>query len=298
MADQQGGGISWTEQTWNPLRGCSRVSEGCRHCYAEVVAARFSGPGQAYEGLARHTSAGPRWTGKVVLVEEHLNDPLRWQRPRRIFVNSMSDVFHEAVADATIGRLFSVMASAHRHQYQVLTKRVARMAEWFRSSTEAAEIFPARLAPPHIWMGISVEDQKTADERIPLLLTVPAAVRWLSIEPQIGPVHLEPAWLANLHWVVIGGESGAGARPFDLDWARQLVLQCNRAGVAVFVKQLGVVPMITEASWRKRPIGLLNAMTRHLIPPGFVGPKYTGKAADPEEWPPELRRREYPMGAP
>ena len=121
--------IEWTDATWNPIRGCTRVSKGCRNCYAERVAARFSGPGQAYEGLAEMTSAGPRWTGKVELVMKHLEDPIRWKRPRRIFVNSMSDLFHDAVSDENILAIFVVMARACFHKFQVLTKRPARMAK-------------------------------------------------------------------------------------------------------------------------------------------------------------------------
>ncbi len=338
MAEQGAGGIAWTEQTWNPIRGCSRVSEGCRFCYAETVAARFSDPGMAYAGLAKRTAAGPRWTGEVRLIEEHLLDPLRWTRPRRIFVNSMSDLFHEKLTDDEIARVFSVMAAkkCERHTFQVLTKRAARMRRWVIEQCDGVLYAAAQgnpIVPSNIWLGVSVENQAAAEERIPELLGTPAAVRWLSVEPQIGPVDLskwlKPTLVTNdgdrlqqpdprivgaggrwewsgLNWVVIGGESGPGARPFEIQWARDLVAQCKAAGVAVFVKQLGTVPMMPEATWREEfedqmrqcPIPLLNAAIRDRVPPGFVGMKFTGKGGDPAEWPPELRVREYPGATP
>lgn len=214
MAKQGPRGISWTDQTWSPIRGCSRVSQACVHCYAERVAARFSGPGQPYEGLARMTPAGPRWTGKVQLVEEHLLDPLRWKRPRRIFVNSMSDLFHEALNDEQIDVVFAVMAMAPEHTFQVLTKRPERMLAYlsgiktvgrrFLINSAIERVFESKqLATgksfprfceqwplPNVWLGVSVEDQATADVRIPLLLQTPAAVRWVSAEPLLGPVDL------------------------------------------------------------------------------------------------------------
>lgn len=199
--------IEWTDATWNPIRGCSRVSEGCRHCYAETMAARFSGPGMPYEGLAQMTPSGPRWTGEVRLVPEHLEDPLRWKRPRRIFVNSMSDLFHESLTFDQIDRVLDVMVEAGHHTYQILTKRAARAFEyWNRPETErrARETWercdggkfpgwPLR----QIWMGVSCEDQKTADERIPLLLQTPAAVRFVSCEPLIAPISLPLAYCLN-----------------------------------------------------------------------------------------------------
>lgn len=290
MADQKGGGITWTEETWNPLRGCSRVSEGCRNCYAEGVAARFSGPGQPYEGLAKFVDGDARWTGEVKLIEDKLNDPIRWQRPRRIFVNSMSDLFHEKVGNATIARIFQVMKKARHHEFQCLTKRVERMVEWFKTASARIHYWEdldenhKRLVEEHIWIGISVEDQKTADARIPLLLQVPARTRWLSIEPQIGSVNLEP-WLRRafeaqekaIHWVVIGGESGTGARPFDVGWASDLVDVCKRFGVAAFVKQMGHNPIFRYEERDKHP---------HL--------RFTGKGSDPAEWPKNIRVQEYP----
>lgn len=281
MADKSK--IEWTDATWNPIRGCSRVSEGCRNCYAERTAARFSGPGQPYEGLAimqepGHFQSAPRWTGDVRFIPELLDQPLRWKRPRKIFVNSMSDLFHEKVPIEWIAKIFNVMASAtadcgkkHKHveecwcgsphTYQILTKRPKRMLEIMRQLPEYfSENFsgdsPCNLAfegkhgwpLPNVWLGVSVEDQKTADERIPLLLQTPAAVRWVSYEPALGPVDFRTGrgYITAVHirgprvnWLVAGGESGPGARPVHPQWIRAARDQCQVAGVPFFFKQWG-----------------------------------------------------------
>jgi len=263
-----GTGISWTDATWNPVRGCSRVSEGCRNCYAERVAARFSGPGQPYEGLADRERAGSKWTGEVRIVPEHLADPLRWKRPRRIFVNSMSDLFHEKLSNEDIAAIFGVMAAAPQHTFQVLTKRAERMREWFEwmaleenwsptatmhveagphldddeDDTLAERILDAEWPLPNVWLGVSVENQDAA-KRIQHLLATPAAVRFLSCEPLIGPIDLLAAspnarslvW--DLDWIIGGCESGPGARACDVDWLRSLRDQCAMAAVPFFLKQ-------------------------------------------------------------
>jgi protein gp37 len=275
--------IEWTDMTWNPLRGCSRVSEGCRNCYAERVAMRFRGPEQPYEGLVRMTTQGPKWTGDVRLVPEALHEPFGWAKPRRVFVNSMSDLFHESVPFEFIASVFAVMSVTSRHTYQVLTKRPARMVEFFEWVKDGAGVFdddrishalpkdipwvPYRENERHggydncgpgfpyenVWLGVSVEDQKAADERIPLLLKVPTAVRWISAEPLLGPIDLGPFFWRDMNdnivsqahrsptidWVVVGGESGHGARPMHPDWARSLRDQCERAGVKFLFKQHG-----------------------------------------------------------
>src|SRR6185369_50395 len=168
--------IEWTDATWNPVRGCSVVSEGCRNCYAMAVAARFSGPGMPYEGLAYRNGSGAHWTGETRLIQDRLEDPLRWRAPRRIFVNSMSDLFHESLTETQIQNVFCVMEPARRHVFQVLTKRPQRMLnfvkrfdDWLRYASDypGQLSFAERFA--HVWLGVSVEDQKTADERIPLL---------------------------------------------------------------------------------------------------------------------------------
>ena len=221
MSDKTG--ISWTDATWNPVRGCSRVSEGCRNCYAESQAARIvrMGASHAYGSLVRITDGGePRWTGDVQLDAKTLALPLRWRHPRRIFVNSMSDLFHESLTNEQIAAVFGVMAAAPQHTFQVLTKRAKRMREWFswvdnygrevmaveaiqwiashdgarrsrRIELENQVAMPATWPLPNVWLGVSVENQAAADERIPELLATPAAVRFLSCEPLIGPVDLK-----------------------------------------------------------------------------------------------------------
>ena len=216
--------IEWTDATWNPIRGCSRVSAGCENCYAERVAARFSGPGMPYEGLATMGESGPRWTRQVALVRSKLDVPLRWRKPRRIFVNSMSDLFHEGLADEQIAAVFGIMAAAPQHTFQVLTKRAERMYKWFvwacsRMATptalmqqNAADALAGDLVGeerdallqrsgilktspvttpwplPNVWLGVSAEDQGSAIARIPHLLKTPASIRFVSYEPALGPV--------------------------------------------------------------------------------------------------------------
>ena len=218
--------IEWTESTWNPVRGCTRVSEGCRFCYAERIAARFSGKGMAYEGLAENTKAGPRWTQQVILVPELINEPLKWKKPRRIFVNSMSDLFHEKVELSDIQKVFAVMEKADRHQFQILTKRAERLLA-----------FNAKLPwPPNVWMGVSVEDNRVTD-RIDALRQTDAHIKFLSLEPLLGALpNLE---LDGIDWVIVGGESGPGARDMKKKWVIDIRDQCADARVDFFFKQWG-----------------------------------------------------------
>lgn len=188
--------IQWTDRTWNPVRGCSLVSAGCANCYAMKQAHRFSGMGRPYENLTEVGPKGPRWNGNIMLVPEALDEPLRWKTPARVFVNSMSDLFHEDVPDRFIDQVMRAMANTKRHVYQVLTKRPERMLDylsgWWKrcyQDSETGEYIPVNPCQ-HIWFGVSVESQETADERIPLLLQAPAAVRFVSIEPLIGSVDI------------------------------------------------------------------------------------------------------------
>jgi protein gp37 len=237
--------IEWTKKTWNPTRGCSRVSKGCESCYAERDAGRWSGLGKPYEGLVRKTSHGWRWTGKMAVVEKDIEAPLRWKEPSLVFVNSMSDLFHDNLDDEPILRIFEVMRKAHWHVFQVLTKRVDRMLA-FTQRLQFGSVM-LNLAPipvpnpavlPNVWLGCSVEDQESADMRLPLLVQVPTVVRWLSCEPLLGYVDLLK-WIHNLHWVVAGGESGPGARPMHEDWAIMLRELCLFGKVPFFFKQWG-----------------------------------------------------------
>lgn len=330
-----GSKIEWTQSddgtpgaTWNPVTGCTKVSAGCDHCYAETFAERWRGvPGHYFEhGF------------DVTLRPDKLDQPLRWKRPRRIFVNSMSDLFHEDVPDEYIARVWQVMASTPRHTYQILTKRHARMRSWVsrcavspggwitHNGTDPGACGgtgvivgypePAYRRPgsgtgprggkprhkpqppaygwplPNVWLGISAEDPKWAGIRVPALLATPGAVRFVSAEPLLGPVDLTgchgvnalwPDWAGGpgggtgarhplLDWVIVGGESGPGARPMDLAWARSIVAQCREAEVPVFVKQLGSV------------------LSRELD----AGPK----GGDWSAWPEDLRVREFPKARP
>ena len=282
MADHSA--IEWTDATWNFLAGCSPVSEGCRNCYAAKDAVRLGGnPNEKvhakYGGTAEMRGAGERrravFTGKVTFSEEALLKPLSWRRGRKIFVNSMSDLFHADVADEVIDRAFAVMALAQQHTFQVLTKRPERMAEYFADeyrwayiegaaqkihhdrTGEDPSMWLAVHGPlPNVWLGASVENQDAADERIPHLLRVPAAVRFLSLEPLLGPVELSniTGWstAAMRHWAgrpilgahgigwgIVGGESGPNARPMHPAWARSLRDQFAAADVPFFFKQWG-----------------------------------------------------------
>lgn len=255
-------GIEWTDATWNPIRGCTRVSEGCRNCYAEKVAARFSGPGRPFEGLAEFVTLKPaalgpsgtplqreaRWTGKVVLIEKHLEDPIRWKEPMKIFVNSMSDLFHPAVEDDWVTRIFQVMARAPQHTYQILTKRPERMLSFLEAnlaiSDDFTRIYGQSWPPPNWWFGVSVEDDQTAKKRIPILADCVAAVRFVSYEPALGSVNWNKifptaACLAAIDWIICGGESGTNARPLHPDWARSARDAASSTGIPFFFKQWG-----------------------------------------------------------
>jgi protein gp37 len=295
--------IEWATHVWNPIVGCSVVSPGCTNCYAMKMAARLEAMGrrtdvddngyatgwinplQHYCGTTKSSNAGAVWTGKVAMAPDSiLTAPLRWRKPKRIFVNSMSDLFHENVLDEWIDLVFAVMALCPQHTFMVLTKRADRMRgyfaarqdgdPWAEAADEIADLIgmddhPVVLEPrdipiPNVWLGVSVENQKAADGRIPHLLGTPAAVRFISAEPLLGPVDLRHFDLPGgyeevyplgaptgvefgtgegpgprLDWVIAGGESGPGARPMHPDWARSLRDQCAEAGTAFFFKQWG-----------------------------------------------------------
>jgi len=290
-------GIQWTDSTWNPVRGCSRVSPGCENCYAERIAGRFSGLGLPYESFATQGPSGGRWTRKVSLLPEHLPDPLLWKEPRRVFVNSMSDLFHESLPFEEIASVFGVMALCPQHQFQVLTKRAARMREFFRWAegfhSPPYVVMLCMLEKrgirreggswhwplPNVWLGVSVEDQARADERVPILLETPGAVRFVSAEPLLEAVSLAKV-LRHLDWIIVGGESGPGARAFDAAWARQIVRECARSGTACFVKQMG------------------KRLVHDSDGPTFAMLRLQAHKGDrPEEWPEDLRVRQFPGAA-
>lgn len=307
MADQRDTGISWTDETWNPVVGCSIISPACTNCYAMAAAhgiqAKNAGsrrkametgakvpPETHYLGTTKVVNGKPVWTGKLALAPDHIvTAPLRWKRPRRVFVNSMSDLFHEDMPEEWIDNVFAIMALSPQHTFQILTKRPERMREYLQptgydrvgqiacqlmgpivshdDSPMADEIWDLmerarernptkplyqRWPLPNVWLGVTAEDQARADERIPHLLTTPAAVRFVSAEPLLGPIDFHsalcretgscptcPRCLGGLDWVIVGGESGPSARPTHPDWVRSIRDQCAAADVAFHFKQWG-----------------------------------------------------------
>jgi len=352
-------GIEWTEATWNPVAGCTKVSDGCKNCYAMTSAMRIAaaadarGGGQterqrAYQRVVKRRGGSvddpetgtplPQWNNRVVCIESALTEPLGWRAPRVVFVNSTSDLFHPDVPFDFIDRVFAVMALTPRHTYQILTKRPERMGEYLSREdtidcidqqirglelngmcgvTLTGEYDPAGWPLPNVWLGTSCEDQAAADARIPHLLRCPAAVRFLSCEPLLGGIELE--WVfdpsgsaccggdetcygngrcplslwprdehgsyAGVDWVIVGGESHKSpekARACDVGWIRSIVGQCRDAGVACFVKQLGVRPVEPLSSFDPEELGSIQMRLR------------SKKGGDPAEWPEDLRVREMP----
>lgn len=289
--------IEWTGKTWNPITGCSRTSEGCKHCYAERMTKRLAAMGQAkYQGLLDDNG---RFNSTLRFDEAALEIPLKRKQPTVWFVNSMSDLFHKNVWFTWQAKIWAVMAKTPHHTYQILTKRADALPEIVGSLSNTYGVLP------NVWLGVSVEDQRAADERIPHLLQTPAAVRFLSCEPLLGPVDLaeamgDTAWkrtcglLVNknernyrrLHWVIAGGESGPGARPMHPDWARSLRDQCVAMRVPFFMKQWGEwLPNASEydcyqpaADYNRQHVMLGDvAMVR-------VGKKAAGRLLDGRTW--------------
>ena len=332
MSKQGEHGIAWTDETYNPIRGCSPVSPGCAHCWAARMANRHRGG--AYKGFVEDG----KWTGRVELIPDQLGKPLHWRKPRRIAVALMGDLFHARLTTEDIAAVFGVMAACPQHTFQVLTKRPERMREWFKwvlwwtgfphedkrvshclarhtfqQLGVAGSVVPLNWPLPNVHLYVSVEDQAAADERIPLLLQTPAAVRGISLEPMLGPVDLRDAlhgypqqvssreyvshdmavdagfpemegtlyydaeWeqtMPPLSHVIVGGESGPGARPCNVEWVREVVCQCRGAGTPVFCKQWGSRPILADKALR----------LRH------------SKGGDPTEWGKGDWPREFPRG--
>ena len=241
--------IEWTEATWNPVRGCTKVSPGCKHCYAETFAERFRNvPGHPYED-----GFDPR------LVPDKLLEPFQWSTPKTVFVNSMSDLFQDAVPDEYIEAVATVMLRANWHTYQILTKRAERLQQLLTKKLKAT------IAAPHIWWGVSVEDKKYGVPRIKHLREAPASVRFLSIEPlleDLGTINI-----AGIDWVIVGGESGHGARPMQASWVERIKAQCEQAGAAFFFKQWGGVQKAkTGRLLNGRTYDDMPALSTHAIP--------------------------------
>jgi len=348
--------IEWAHKVWNPMRGCRRVSPGCEACYAERQAIRHAGPGGSYDGLATSTAKGPRWTGKVIFAEDKLGEPLRWRAPKdgsrlRVFVDSMSDLFYDGFTDEQIAAVFGVMAACPQHDFLVLTKRPERAEKWFAwvnlGPNHPREIIGAlaqnriggpllggpdvpggRWPLPNVWLGVSVENQEYADARIPVLLRIRAAVRFVSAKPLLGPVDFtditlpdelaasarlsragcnslvtqDDAHVYNVHpkidWVIVGGESGQRARPCHVRWVRSIVEQCRDANVPAFVKQLGAHVAHNGIQggdipvWpdRRAELDTGNGYFRRFL--------IDNKGGDPAEWPEDIRVRKFPAVPP
>lgn len=260
--------IEWTHATFNPWRGCTKISPGCTHCYAEVLAKRNPGVLGVW---------GPKGT-RVVASDSYWRQPLKWDREareagerRRVFCCSLADVFEdrpELVEPR--GRLLELIQHTPSLDWLLLTKRPEDVIRLWDQAAPTGMIYPM----PNVWMGVSVENQAFADERIPILLRIPAAIRFLSVEPLLGPIECD---LSGIDWCIIGGESGHGARPCDLAWVRSIRDQCQAAGIACFIKQLGGFPMDYDS------------------PPGGLAVQFRdSKGGDWSEWPEDLRVREYP----
>ena len=317
--------IEWTDKTWSPVTGCDRISPGCTNCYALTMAKRLKGMGSAkYQTDGNPKTSGPGFG--IATHAEAVMEPLRWKKPRRVFVNSMSDLFHAGIQTADLHLIFGVMAATPQHTYQILTKRHGRMRSLLNDPQFAHMVFhrakmygrpdtsPQTWPLPNVHLGVSVENQKWADIRIPALIDTPAAVRFLSCEPLLGPVTLFPGdhstherdfngtddytcldcstdeqhvpWRVidrgnlGIDWVIIGGESGPGARPFDPQWATDLIDDARLAGASPFVKQLGSV-------WARDTYVNGKSVAAH----GDT------KGGNPDYWPAHLRVREYPQEA-
>jgi protein gp37 len=249
--------IEWTQSTWNPVTGCTKISPGCKHCYAETFAERWRGiPDHPYEqGF------------DLKLWPRRLELPLTWKVPRMIFVNSMSDLFHKDVPDSFVSSVFEVMELASWHTFQLLTKRTERFAQWtqktFHGGGEPAK--EKKRWPTNVWAGASVESQEYVD-RIEDLIRVPADIRFLSVEPLLSPVKIKVSLLKRIHWVIVGGESGPKARPMDPEWVREVRDQCLAAKIPFFFKQWGVYDSRGQRRSKKRSGRVLDGRTWNQMP--------------------------------
>lgn len=317
--------IEWTDATWNVVTGCSVVSPGCTNCYAMRLAGTRLRHHPSRAGLTVDSKAGPVWNGQVRFNEAWLTQPLRWRRPRRIFVAAHGDLFHRGVEMHQLDRIFAIMALSPQHTFQVLTKRADEMRAYFLSwSEDPAEIWRTRARVqkamyewdrdaslrewplPNVWLGVSIEDQDRANQRVPELMATPAAVRWISGEPLLGAVDLNRIWVRRpgggeslwdclrefggqrIDWVVAGGEAGPGARPMHPAWARQLRDQCAAAGVPFLFKQWGdwaavgqelAEPVLIRSEGRVRSVPD-GAGRGDSIRMGRVGKAATGRRLD------------------
>ena len=268
--------IPWADKTWNPVVGCTKVNLGCSGCYAERMAARLKAMGRPeYQDVVDDKG---HWTGKIKLLPERLNQPLHWLKPKRIFVDSMSDLFHTCVPFAYIAQILKVMVLANQHTFIILTKRVDLMLEFTKWMAGADDISIAEW-PLNVWLGISISTQEDADKMIPILLQIPAAIRFISVEPMLQRISLggfdgktyrpwldTQAYAPMLSWVICGGESGPNARPMHPAWVRLLRDQCQQARVPFFFKQWGKRAPVLEFVEKKRAGHLLDGQEYHEFP--------------------------------
>lgn len=285
--------IQWTESSWNPIVGCTKVSDGCYHCYAINKSHRCAACGiKQYVDITEKHGNTIEWTGEIRCIPELLNKPIEWKNPRRIFVNSMSDFLHKDVPMEFLASMWNTMSIAHQHTYQLLTKRADRLSILHTEEFRLARIEDYVMRNyrnwqwylSNVWIGVSVENQRRAYGRLPLLATMNVGgIRWISAEPLLEKTdlffHFTSPYLygtgekkPEFNWVVIGGESGPGARPFEIDWARSIISKCKEFGIPIFMKQVGSNAFENGKRYR----------TKHR------------KGGDPAEWPEDIRIREYP----
>lgn len=275
--------IEWTDAVWNPVTGCTKVSAGCKNCYAERLA----------KGRLSHLPEYDKGFTNVVCHQDRLYKPTQWKKPRKIFVNSMSDLFHEDVPFHFINRVFITMFGCEQHTFQILTKRPGRAIEFFKWVIAKNDLRDYRPAA-NIWIGVSVEDQQTANERIPLLLEIPAAVRFLSCEPLLGEINFSITWrllpdnqFNKIDWVIVGGESGPHARPMHPDWVRSIRDHCKAVDVTFFFKQWGEWKPIDQLDedeyWKSKES--MEVGTGHFSNTVFrLGKKASGSLLDGKEY--------------
>lgn len=258
--------IEWTDEVWNVVTGCTKISDGCKNCYAEGMIKRFG-----HGGHKAHRSSPDKRFGNVTMHPERMAKPYSWKKPRTVFVCSMGDLFHESIPFKFIDQVHQVMYECERHNFLILTKRPQRVLEFYKEWYEAR--YCAGFSSSNMWFGVSVEDQKIADERIPILLQIPAARRFVSVEPMLSWIDLHPQWMdkaryfetGTIDWVIAGCESGPKRRPAKIDWFRSLRDQCVTANVPFFLKQVGGNPYVNEKptvikmpkidgqAWNQRP---------------------------------------------
>lgn len=303
--------IEWTDETWNVTTGCTKVSVGCDRCYAERMARR-----QVAMGFARHERGSEnddtwiaygnaidpdtgRWSGEITCRWEKLREPLHWKRPRKIFVNSMSDLFHKDVPDQFLNKIWRTFRLTPQHTYLILTKRPRRMLSLMKQAETWSKNWNFEFPLPNVWLGVTAENQAMADERIPILLQTPAAIHYVSLEPLLGGINLKP-YLPYLDLVIVGGETGPGARPMRPGWARSIRDQCTRSGTSLFFKGWGAwLPFgQRHAVWNagaeyfQALADRLGGTDRHQVQPGSngrqdfyrVGKAESGRLLDGRTW--------------